>query len=264
MSTLSPEQVAKGSESSDTSANDVGQRSAESNPAEEPPTLGHALAEESVKAADQQGLSQVRHDEVEVRDVGWNSDGRENCPPIVDGLRNEELWTLVRRFNHQVFTVRRTEKTLLSNLDMNIADDEEFSPDKLRAHIERLYVTVVLKLLALWKHVARIRSWNEPTRTGSFLSVYLVAWLADILAPVGFACSMVLILSPFARDIAFPSAPLAMVDSKTGDLKTPRAEELGTGDTITGASEEREGEAAEQEANNMVKTIASVSQIYKK
>jgi hypothetical protein len=28
-------------------------------------------------------------------------------------------------------------------LDLNIADEEEFSPDKLRANIERLYMTIV-------------------------------------------------------------------------------------------------------------------------
>jgi hypothetical protein len=28
-------------------------------------------------------------------------------------------------------------------LDVNIADEEEFSPDKLRANIERLYMTIV-------------------------------------------------------------------------------------------------------------------------
>ena len=28
-------------------------------------------------------------------------------------------------------------------LDLNISDEEEFSPDKLRANLERLYMTVV-------------------------------------------------------------------------------------------------------------------------
>jgi hypothetical protein len=31
-------------------------------------------------------------------------------------------------------------------LDLNIADEEEFSPDKLRANVERLYMTVVCML----------------------------------------------------------------------------------------------------------------------
>jgi hypothetical protein len=31
-------------------------------------------------------------------------------------------------------------------LDLNIADEEEFSPDKLRSNIERLYMTIVSNL----------------------------------------------------------------------------------------------------------------------
>lgn len=30
-------------------------------------------------------------------------------------------------------------------LDMNIADEEEFSPDKLRSNLERTYMTIVSK-----------------------------------------------------------------------------------------------------------------------
>jgi Protein of unknown function (DUF3292) len=45
------------------------------------------------------GASQLDHDEIEVKDLGWN-DKVENVPtPVVGGLPNEELWTLVRRFN---------------------------------------------------------------------------------------------------------------------------------------------------------------------
>jgi len=44
------------------------------------------------------------------------------------------------------------------NLDLNIADEEEFSPDKLRATIERLYMTVGIGLVSRYidvvtKHV---------------------------------------------------------------------------------------------------------------
>jgi hypothetical protein len=42
---------------------------------------------------------------------------------------------------------------------LNIADEEEFSLDKLRANIERLYMPVGVGALALWEHIARDRSW---------------------------------------------------------------------------------------------------------
>jgi hypothetical protein len=47
-------------------------------------------------------------------------------------------------------------------LDLNIADEDEFSPDKLRANIERLYMTVIVGVIGFGKHIARLRSWREP------------------------------------------------------------------------------------------------------
>lgn len=57
------------------------------------------------------------------------------------------------------------------NLDLNIADEEEFSPDKLRANVERLYMTVIISMLNAVKHVARLRSWKEARRTSYFCAV---------------------------------------------------------------------------------------------
>jgi hypothetical protein len=59
-------------------------------------------------------------------------------------------------------------------LDLNVADEEEFSPDKLRSNIERLYITVIIGLMAFGKQIARLRSWRETRRTAFFavVSVY--------------------------------------------------------------------------------------------
>ena len=51
------------------------------------------------------------------------------------------------------------------------ADDEEFTPDKLRANLERLYMTIIIGFMTFGKHIARLRSWREPRRTSLFLSV---------------------------------------------------------------------------------------------
>lgn len=59
----------------------------------------------------------------------------------------------------------------LAGLDLNIADDEEFSPDKLRANLERLYMTVIVGMINFGKHVARLRSWRERNRTAAFCAV---------------------------------------------------------------------------------------------
>ena len=42
-----------------------------------------------------------------------------------------------------MYHVKETTKPVPGNLDLNIADEDEFSPDKLRSVIESLYLTVV-------------------------------------------------------------------------------------------------------------------------
>ena len=72
---------------------------------EEAPTASHALAEEA-KDFEEKGAAQIEHGDVEVKNLGWNEEAR-HVPPLVGGLKNEDPWTLVRRFDKQVFYVRR-------------------------------------------------------------------------------------------------------------------------------------------------------------
>lgn len=106
-------------------------------------------------------------------------------------------------------------------LDLNIADEEEFSPDKLRANIERLYMTVIVGVIGLWKHIARLRSWNEKKRTMAFGAVYFGAWWLDYLVQVMLGFLIVLIVWPAAREYCFPGAPIALIDGRTGGIKKP-------------------------------------------
>jgi hypothetical protein len=144
-------------------------------------------------------------------------------------------------------------------LDLNVADEDEFSPDKLRSNIERLYMTVIVGLIAFGKHIARLRSWREPRRTAAFAAVYFTAWLFNFIVPTLFTMIIVLITVPRSRDILFPPAPLALVSHKTGGVQKPKAGVLGSHDSVTGAPEKHKGEAVEQEASNLVSGIASVA-----
>ena len=144
-------------------------------------------------------------------------------------------------------------------LDLQGANEDEFSPDKLRANIERLYMTVIIGLLGFGKHIARLRSWREPRRTAGFAVVYLLAWLLNLLVPTMLTLMIVLIAVPESRPLLFPPAPLALVDSKTGGVQKPKAGVLGSHDSATGAPEKHQGEAVEQEASNLVSGIATVA-----
>lgn len=226
---------------------------------EEQPTASHALAEESTDVPlEEKGAAQIEHGHIEVKNLGWN-DEAENVPvPLVGGLKNDDLWTLVRRFNKQIFYVRRIQNPPLAELDLNISDHDEFSPEKLRAQLERLYMVVLVSLFAFWKQIVRLRSWREWQRTSIFLAVYSVAWLVDLLMPTIAAFLMVLVLSPRARVVCFPPAPPSLIDSKTGGVQTPAAGVLASQDSVTGAPEKHKGEAVEQEAHSFVNSISSV------
>ncbi|KAM3430335.1 hypothetical protein MY4824_007747 [Beauveria thailandica] len=226
---------------------------------ESEPTQSHALANQTSVNAKQYGLNHREPDYSEVLDLGWNEDDKSKLQPIVQGLENEHLWALLRRFNKQAFRVRRIEQPPLANLDMNIADEEEFSPEKLRAQLERCYVSVVIPLCSAWNHVARLRSWNERNRTLAFFLSYVCAWMLDLVVPTTVLFIIALILAPRVRSVAFPPAPVSVIDSSTGHEQTPAAGFAATDDTLTGAPENVAGEAVEQEAHSFVNTIGSVA-----
>ncbi|PGH32763.1 hypothetical protein GX50_04417 [[Emmonsia] crescens] len=186
-----------------------------------------------------------------------DSDPRGRSPQSADespvkGLSNEDLWMLLRRFDKQISHVRAIPALPPCDFDLYRSENEAFSPDTLRATIERFYATVVIGLTSFAKHLARLRSWKETRRTAVFCAVYFAAWLLDLMVPAFFSMLLVLVLYPSCRELLFPAVPISLVDSESGGIQKPKAGVLGSKDTITGAPENFKGEAVEQEASNLV------------
>jgi hypothetical protein len=223
------------------------------------PTESHALAQESVDNIALQlkdGDRYIEHNTLQAATSGWNS---ETAIPIqlYTGIPNGDFWTLIRRFNKQISHVKRINKQPLSNLDMNIAAGEDITAMKLQAHAERFYMTVVTSLVALYKHIALLRSWRD-NRTFYFFGTYSIAWLVDLLPPTLILFLIVLIVCPPVREICFPPAPASLISSRTGAVKKPIAGVLAS-ESVTGAPEENSGEAIEQEAHSFIYSISTVS-----
>ena len=72
-------------------------------PPEEHPTESHELANAD---HEEKGAAQLDLGQTEVRDLGWNESPSDVPNPVVGGLPNEELWTLIRRFNKVRFCPR--------------------------------------------------------------------------------------------------------------------------------------------------------------
>ena len=161
------ERATRTATTSNNSSSQINTPASSSSPASDAPTESHALAS---AVHDEKGAVQKGHEGGEVRDMGWREHPKD-VKTLVGGLPNQELWTLVRRFNKQMYHVKATNAQLLGGLDLNIVDEDEFSPDKLRSNVERLYMTVIIGLMGFGKHIARLRSWREPRRTAAFCAV---------------------------------------------------------------------------------------------
>ncbi|KAI1810650.1 hypothetical protein GGS20DRAFT_164396 [Poronia punctata] len=236
-----------------TQATDPAQQKAANSITEEP-TLSHSLA---MDGHDEKGVAQYPRND-EVVNLGWH-EKKENIPaPLVGGLGNEDLWLLIRRFNKQTYHVKEVTSPVPGDLDLNISDEEEFSPDKLRATVERFYMSVAIPLLGAVKHVARLRSWRESRRTACFCTAYFIAWFFNLITPLILITVITLIIYPPSRPILFPPAPISLVDSKSGGVQKPKAGVLGSHESATGAPENHKGEAVEQEASNFFNGVTAV------
>ncbi|RGP81495.1 hypothetical protein FLONG3_364 [Fusarium longipes] len=168
---------------------------------------------------------------LEITDVGWHTD--RICPQdyALDGVKNEDAWLLIRRFNKLVFHLKHNPNHPEDEMDLEVAEEEQFSPNKLRAQLERLYM--------------------EAT--------YFTAWYINFLMPTFLAVLLATLLSPKVRNTLFPPCPPSLVHYQGGHLIKPPAGVLGTTDTVTGAPENLKGEALEREASNFATGIIALS-----
>ncbi|KAE8133889.1 hypothetical protein BDV38DRAFT_178836 [Aspergillus pseudotamarii] len=186
-------------------------------------------------------------------DMKWKQASKTVDERLTSDLSNEDLWLLIRRFNKQIHHVKAIQGPPLDELDLNRADEEQFPPEKLRATTERFYTSVVVGLVSFFSHITRLRSWREPRRTATFCIVYFAAWFLDLLVPMTTCVLVALILFPSTRSLLFPPRSTSGNDSDASDAGQS------TRDSMTSAPETYKGEAAEQEASNLVNDIANVA-----
>ncbi|PQE27948.1 Proteasome subunit beta type protein [Rutstroemia sp. NJR-2017a BBW] len=190
-----------------------------------------------------------------VRDIGWHRPPTEIPDPLIGGLPNGRLFSMIRRFNKDVFDVRAVDLEVSRGLDLNDAWSDEHAADKITLNLQRMYLSIILGVVSFRNHVARLRSWKETRRTSAFCALYFTAWSSNLLMPLVLGSLILLVSSKKARNTLFPPAPLALVNMRTGGIQKPQAGQLGTSNTLTGAPEKQEGEAVEEEAANFVDNI---------
>ncbi|OQE02708.1 hypothetical protein PENVUL_c039G06788 [Penicillium vulpinum] len=185
----------------------------------------------------------------------WKASSRIVDESLAQGLSNEDLWMLIRRFNKQIYHVKAVHDTASLNLDLNRTENEQFPPEKLRMTLERFYISVVVGVTEFFRHITRLRSWKERRRTTVFCAGYFVAWAVDLLVPTISGLIVALIMVPSVRLLLFPG----LAKKEGSDRSSSKEGAVQSEDSLTGAPENYKGEAAEQEAKNLVDSFATVA-----
>ncbi|KAL3462093.1 hypothetical protein BJX64DRAFT_288634 [Aspergillus heterothallicus] len=129
------------------------------------------------------------------------------------GLPDDDIHRLIAGFNKQVCHVETVPESQSQSpgceeeLDLNRVADEQFPPEKLQRTVERFYASVVAPARKLCRHVNKLRSWDDPMRTGAFCAVYVGAWLSDRLILVLTIGLLAMVFRPDVRVILFPPLP---------------------------------------------------------
>ncbi|KAL2844449.1 hypothetical protein BJX68DRAFT_243011 [Aspergillus pseudodeflectus] len=146
-------------------------------------------------------------------------------PVRISRARDDDLKRLIARFNKQVSHVQVAPEPEGEphqeecGLDLTRAADAQFPPERLQPTIERFYTSVIAPVGDLFSHVKRLRSWDDPHRTGAFCTVYAIAWLQDRLILVVTIALLALLFYPDTRVLLFPSACKAQTSpGVTGDI----------------------------------------------
>ncbi|KAJ5919405.1 hypothetical protein N7466_010348 [Penicillium verhagenii] len=188
----------------------------------------------------------------------WKSASRTVEENLAKGLSNEDLWMLIRRFDKQIYHVRAVQDAKAQPLDLNRVDSERFPPEKLRITLERFYTSVVVGVIEFFRHITRLRSWKESGRTTVFCIVYFTCWAFDILVPTICGVMVSMIMIPQVRAWIFP-ATTATLNSEIPSARNSETGQPESLDSLTGAPEAHKGEAAEQEARNLIDSLATVA-----
>ncbi|KAI5453283.1 hypothetical protein NCC49_006306 [Naganishia albida] len=136
--------------------------------------------------------------------------GKEEGGTVVQGIEDDKLWALLRRFDTQVnHTLLLTSHKLPESepdLRRSVLPHVPFNSDILKANMERLYAGAGVGLIRTVNEIIRLRSWapEERRRTTYFCATYFVAWCLGLAIPTVILFLIVLIVLPESRFFFFP------------------------------------------------------------
>ncbi len=134
--------------------------------------------------------------------------GEEPEGTVVEGIEDDTLWVMLRKFNKQVNHVLHPATSLPPaepDLRQTNLPNVPYRSDTLKANLERLIMGLAPPATRGVQELMRLTDWeHEFWRTAAYCTAYFVAWAfgAVVLGATGFF--IVLICFPRTRRILFP------------------------------------------------------------
>lgn len=101
---------------------------------------------------------------------------RDAMTDLSEPLPPEKVASLLRRWNAQVDHLELAKCLPDHRFDLQASRDQSFSATRLRSNLERFFL-VFTHLRSCGVEVRRLRSWEDPGRTGAFCGVRAVGTL---------------------------------------------------------------------------------------
>ncbi|KAK4701207.1 hypothetical protein P7C70_g5032, partial [Phenoliferia sp. Uapishka_3] len=180
---------------------------------------------------------------------------------VVEGIEDDKLWAMMRRFNVQVnHTLSPPTKLPPGEPDLRMSSlpDVPFNSDVLRSNGERIFATAGIWAIYSSREMMRLMSWDvqERRRTGCFCAAYFIAAYFSMVIPLIMGLLIALTTFPRSRKFLFPPIPPpAGVPASATDPTNKKGDEsqlAGVGDPIEHRSK---AEQIEQQAWEFTNTI---------
>ncbi|KAI5475212.1 hypothetical protein MNV49_001723 [Pseudohyphozyma bogoriensis] len=135
--------------------------------------------------------------------------GLEPQGTVFEGIEDDKLWALMRRFNtHTTHILSPPTKLPEGEPDFRRSDlpNLDFDHDVLMSNLERLYATAGVSGIYATREMMRLMSWSpeERNRTACFCAGYFISAYFSMAIPFIISILILLTVSPKSRTILFP------------------------------------------------------------
>ncbi|WWD17538.1 hypothetical protein CI109_101979 [Kwoniella shandongensis] len=173
---------------------------------------------------------------------------------VINGIEDDRLWAMLRRFDQQITHVLHPAKKLPRvepDLRPSMLPDLPSHSEVLRSNLERLIAAVGPGSVRGAREVQRLMSWSpeERRRTGAFCIAYFTCWIFGYAMVGVFSFLVAIVCFPDCRRFFFPPiAPAPFTPPSATDPTNQKGDESLLGNVESKTVHRSKAEQAEEQA----------------